>query len=131
MKIGLSVLFMMLSFAELKAKPFIQRAVANPSKPGSVLSYFFAVDYDDTAKYKDTMLNSSNCQSLSPERMPWWIVYSILNATDIFLPRHSARLAPWLAINSVWAKGRIFFFFLGRFGMVWVDLKTIHKASSR
>ena len=49
----------MLSFAELKTKPFIQRAIANPSKPGSVLSFFFAVDYDDTAKYKDTMLNSA------------------------------------------------------------------------
>ena len=68
------LLFMMLSFAELKTKPFIQRAIANPSKPGSVLSFFFAVDYDDTAKYKDTMLNSAGTIFASNER--FWFMQS-------------------------------------------------------
>lgn len=37
----------MIAFSEFAAKPFVQRACANPSKPASVLTFFFGTNFLD------------------------------------------------------------------------------------
>jgi uncharacterized protein (DUF924 family) len=56
--------------SDFASKPFIQRALANPNHPQSVLSYFFGVDYRDNAgQYKEELRDG---RSIIERMNPIW-----------------------------------------------------------
>ncbi|GAX16500.1 hypothetical protein FisN_7Lh216 [Fistulifera solaris] len=55
---------------EYAARPIVQKALASPQRPESVLSFFFAgVDYNDAAQVDDILRNGACLQIMQPL---WW-----------------------------------------------------------
>lgn len=50
--------------AEFASKPFVKRALANPSTPGAVLSFFLGFDYDDMEDAAEKLRQGDYCEEM-------------------------------------------------------------------
>ena len=63
---------MLASVAEFSSKSYIQKALSNPSTPGSVLSFFFGIDYEDSDNGKYKQIMREDCDQVYELSQPFW-----------------------------------------------------------